>query len=168
MFVHCSAVALVCGCLFATSLCADDTEASTWSDPVNDLQARLVLVEKPRVLGVRWLVPYLELQDVRNYPNAMHVDCDERHLKIELVDKDGNVFKTRMSGSFSGPASALSEVILPNDSFMRISLECHGWGVDTSSAAMVSTYRGAWFITEKDKGKVFLLRHINQRGTARN
>ena len=151
-----SLTALVCGCLFATTLIAAEFEQAAWSEPVNGLQDRLVLVEKPRKHGVRWLVPYLELQNVKNRNAEMHVHCDERHLKIELVDKNGNVIKDRMAKERSGSVPNLGEVILPYDSFMRISLECGNWGIETSAAAMVSTDSGAWFIAEDSRGSVFL------------
>src|SRR5439155_3872913 len=60
-----------------------------WSVPTNGLQARLTLVERPKINGTRWLVPYLELRNVRDLAHPMEVQCDIRHLKIELVNAEG-------------------------------------------------------------------------------
>ncbi|HMC28672.1 MAG TPA: hypothetical protein VKM56_12855, partial [Verrucomicrobiae bacterium] len=57
-----------------------------WSDTVNGLQARLTLIEKPKLHGTRWLVPFMELRNARDLANSMEVACDNRHLKVELVD----------------------------------------------------------------------------------
>ena len=66
-----------------------ETSDAGWSEAVNGLQARLVLVEKEALHGHRWLVPYLELRNVRDLANTMEVDCSSNRLKVELVDKDG-------------------------------------------------------------------------------
>ena len=132
---------------------APEASGGRWSEAVNGLQARLQLVEKEPIHGHRWLVPYLELRNVRNLMNAMEVDCSRDRLKIELVDKDG---KPLRSGQLkrSGPTPELGKLILPFDSSMRISLECRNFGM--GGAAMVATDSGAWHISEEENGKVFL------------
>ncbi len=131
-------------------------EQGVWSPPINGLQARLELVEKPKLFGTRWLVPYLNLRNVSDIGNAMEVLCDDRHLKVELVDRDGKVVRGGSATSRSGPTPDLSLVILPHDSSMRISLECRNWGVPKNAVAMVSTDSGAWVITQQEKGNVYL------------
>jgi len=64
-------------------------ETDTWSRPTNGLRARLRFVEKPKLNGTQLLVPFLELRNVRDLAHPMEVQCDSRHLKIELVDADG-------------------------------------------------------------------------------
>src|SRR6266480_6002005 len=130
-------------------------ESDTWSVPTNGLQARLTLVERPKINGTRWLVPYLELRNVRDLAHPMEVQCDSDHLKIELVDADGK--SIGVSGlPRSGPAPDLSGIILPWDSSIRISLECKNWAIPKDAAAMVSTDSGAWVIQETERGKVYL------------
>jgi hypothetical protein len=114
------------------------------------------LVENPKLYGTRWLVPFLELRNVRDVGNQMEVQCDSRHLKIELVDSDGKVIRDGWSLMRSGPVNQLTTIILPWDSSIHISLECKNWGVPKDSAAMVSTDSGAWVILEAEKGKVYL------------
>ena len=134
----------------------DETMNHTdWSATVNGLQARLTLVEKEPKHGVRWLVPYLELRNVRDLVNAMEVDCSREHLKVELVNKDGEVVLGGWTLPRSGPAPELPTVTLPFDSSMRISLECTNWGIG-KTAAMVQTDSGAWNIAEDENGKVCL------------
>jgi hypothetical protein len=134
-------------------------DAQTWSPSVNGLQARLMLVQKGEKFGTRWLIPYLELRNVRELMNQMEVNCGNRNLKIELVDAEGNTIEDRAlamrMGDRSGPVPDLGIVILPHDSSMRISLECVNWGI-TKAAAMVSADSGAWTITDAGKGKVYL------------
>jgi hypothetical protein len=131
-------------------------EVDTWSVPTNGLQARLTLVERSKENGTRWLVPYLELRNVRNLVNQMEVQCDSHHLKIELVDADGKVIRDGWLQNRSGPRAELSTINLPLDSSIRISLECRNWGVPRDAAAMVATDSGAWVIQQSEKGKVFL------------
>ena len=54
-------------------------ESNTWSAPTNGLQARLTLVEKPKLNGTRWLVPYLELRNVRDLAHPMEIQCVVRN-----------------------------------------------------------------------------------------
>src|SRR5438034_7539799 len=95
-------------------------EADNWSVPTNGLQARLTLVEKPKLNGTRWLVPYLELRNVRDLGHPMEIQCDGHHLKIELVSADGKPIRVS-TGERSGPVPDLSRVIFPLDSSIRIS-----------------------------------------------
>jgi hypothetical protein len=139
------------------ALAADDS--APWSSSLNGLQARLVLVQKPKQFGTRWLVPYIELRNVRDLANGMEVPCGSRHLKIELVDAEGRPVTDALQaagiGNRSGPHADLGTIVLPYDSSIRISLECKNWGIP-KAAAMVSTDSGAWSITDSGKGKVFL------------
>lgn len=133
---------------------APETEA--WSAAVNGLQARLVIVEKPRKYGTRWLVPFLELRNVRDGASPMAIQCDNGHLKIELVDAAGKVVRDGNSIRRSGPVPEVGTVALPVDSFIRISLECTNWGITQNAAAMVSTDSGAWVLADSENGKVYL------------
>ena len=51
-----------------------------WSKAVNGLQARVVLVEKPRSNGTRMLHPYLELRNVDDmaYPLKVRLGGAQR------------------------------------------------------------------------------------------
>ena len=131
-------------------------ELDAWSVATNGLQARLILVERSKENGTRWLVPYLELRNVRDLANQVEVQCDRHHLMIELVDADGKVIREGWLYARSGPTAELSTISLPLDSSIRISLECRNWGVPRDAAAMVSTDSGAWVIQQSENGKVFL------------
>jgi hypothetical protein len=131
-------------------------EEEGWSRATNGLQARLTLIEKGELHGTRWLVPFFELRNVSNIGNQMEVNCDDRHLKVELVDVDGKSIRDGWLLPRSGPASELNTVILPWASSIRISLENRIWGVPTNAAAMVSTDSGALVIGEQEKGRMFL------------
>jgi hypothetical protein len=125
-----------------------------WSEAVNGLQARLELVEREKRYGTRWLVPHLELRNVRDLGNQMEVNCDNRHLKVELVDANGSPLRTGRSLPRSGPTAELNVIVLPWDSSIRLNLECKNWGIP--NAAMVATDSGAWVIQENEKGKIYL------------
>jgi hypothetical protein len=131
-------------------------DAGAWSQELNGLQLRLKLVDKGRLYGARWLVPYLELRNVRDLANQLEVNLDRRHLKVELVGADGAPVRRGSSMPRSGPTPELGVVILPHDSFMRVSLECRNWGIPKDAPAMVSADSGAWVIREDERGKVFL------------
>ena len=74
----------------------------------NGLQARITLVERPKNNGTRWLVPYLELRNVRDLANQMEIQCNSHHLKIELVDANGKSMREGWSLPRSGPVPDLS------------------------------------------------------------
>jgi hypothetical protein len=114
------------------------------------------MIEKGKLYGTRWLVPYLELRNVRDLGSRMEVNCDNHHLKVELVDAEGKSVRDGQSMPRSGPTSELNTVILPWESSIRISLENRNWGITKNAAAMVSTDSGAWVIGEHEKGRVFL------------
>src|SRR6266513_4498095 len=146
-------VALVTAGGVSDTTAADESDA--WSVPTNGLEARLTLVERPKINGTRWLVPYLELRNVRDLAHPMEVQCDSDHLKIELVGADGKPIRASALPR-TGFVPDLSRVILPLDSSIRISLECKNWGIPKDAAAMVSTDSGAWVIQEAERGKVYL------------
>jgi hypothetical protein len=137
-----------------------------WSEPINGLQARLELVEKPRLHGVRWLVPYLELRNVRDLANPMEVDCSGTCLKVELVDANGKI--RDWSGSRSGPHADPGTITLPMDSELRFSLECRNWGIPKDAEAMVSTDSGAWKFANEDNGKYFIRAKLSAEETQPN
>ena len=134
-----------------------------WSEAVNGLQARLELVEGEKINGTRRLMPYLELRNVRDLGNQMEVNCDYRHLKLELVDANGSPLRDGWSsprsgpriGGRSGPTHELNVIVLPFDSSIRLNLDCRSWGVP-KDAVMVAADSGAWVIQENEKGKVYL------------
>ena len=127
-----------------------------WSEAVNGLQARLELIEKEKLYGTRWLVPHLELRNVRDLGNQMEVNCDNRHLKVEMVDANGSPLRDRWLPPRTGPTQELNVIVLPWDGSIRLNLECRNWGVPKDAAAMVAADSGAWVIQEKEKGKVYL------------
>jgi len=146
-------LALVTASQVSSAATADESDA--WSVPTNGLQARLTLVERPKIIGTRLLVPFLELRNVRDLAHPMEVQCDSDHLKIELVGADGKPIRASALPR-TGFVPDLSRVILPLDSSIRISLECKNWGIPKDAAAMVSTDSGAWVIQEAERGKVYL------------
>lgn len=131
-------------------------DAGEWSKEVNGLRLRLKLVEKGKLYGTRWLVPYLELRNVRDLAVPVQVNLDRRHLKVELVGADGAPVRGGQSNVRSGPTPQPGTVSLPWDSSMRLSLECRNWGIPKDAPAMVSTDSGAWVLRGDENGKVFL------------
>ena len=148
-------------CLLILLLLASTAGSSTvkdvgWSTPVNGLQTRLTLVEDGKHYGTRWLIPYLELRNVRNEGGQMEVNCDRKHLIVELVNIDGEPIRSGWIMPRSGPAPELNTISLPWHSSIKLSLENNNWGIPRNAAAMVSTESGAWVLEDAEKGKVFL------------
>jgi hypothetical protein len=131
-------------------------ENDDWSEAVNGLQARLELVERGKGNGTRWLAPHLELRNVRDLGNQMEVNCDNRHLEVELVDVNGSPLRSGLAMPRSGPTHDLNVIVLPWDSSIRLNLECRNWGVPKDAAAIVTADSGAWVIQENEKGKIYL------------
>jgi hypothetical protein len=136
----------------AFSISTDDG----WSSTGNGIQSRLTLVQEQEHNGTRWLVPYLELRNVREAINQMEINCDRNHLKIELVNAKGEPIRSGWIMPRSGPPPELNTVILPWHSSITLSLENKNWGIPRNAAAMVSTDSGAWVLEDAEKGKVFL------------
>ena len=121
---------------------------------MNGLQARLELVEKEKINGTRWLVTYLELRNVRDLGNQMEVNCDYRHLKVELVDANGSQLRDGWMLPRTGPTQELNVIVLPWDSSIPVTWNA---GIGASKAdAIVAVDSGAWVIQENEKGKVYL------------
>lgn len=133
---------------------ADDEQG--WSKTVDGLQARITLIEKPKINGTRSLVPYLELRNVSDSAHALKVRCGEGHVQFELVDADGKTVRDGWTLPRSGPHADPGTIALPHDSSMRISMYCSNWGVPKDAAGMISTDSGAWVLKPEEKGKVFL------------
>jgi hypothetical protein len=132
----------------------DDDEY--WSKTVNGLQARLVLVERPKINGTRQLHPYLELRNVSDLAYPLKVRCDTGHVKFELVGTDGKVIRSGWSLPRSGLHLDPGTVVLPFDSSIRIGMRCSNWGIPKDAPAMIATDSGAWVLQKEEKGKVFL------------
>jgi len=146
---------LVVSVLSAAEVAPPD-KANSWSKPINGLQARITLVEKPKNYGVRWLVPYLELRYVGDIANPLKVRCGEQHVKFELITADGKVVRGGQSLHRSGPHADPGTIVLPFDSSIRISMACVNWGIPKNATAMVSTDSSAWILGPKEKAKVYL------------
>jgi hypothetical protein len=139
-------------------------DADGWSREVSGLEARLTLVDRGIGNGTRWLVPYLELRNVRDAGNPMEVNLDGRRLQVELVGEEGKPLGLRPRPGHSGPVGPLGTVTLPRDSTIRISLAIGGWSVPKGADALVDSRRGAYFVYEREKGKVFLRATLTAEG----
>jgi len=153
-----ASLALLCAGPRAAPARAGSTQddAGEWSKEVGGLQVRLKLAEKGKLYGTRWLVPYLELRNVRDLAAPLQVNLDRRHLKVELIGEDGVPVRSGWSLPRSGPTPEPGTVSLPWDSSMRLSLECRNWAMPRDAPAMVSTDSGAWVMRDDENGKVFL------------
>jgi hypothetical protein len=155
-------IAVVCA-LLAQRASAQTNAVGDWSTPTNGLTARLVLVQKvpthvDPIPGTRWLVPYLELRNVRNLANPMEVDCGRGHLQVELLDAEGRPAKlhSRRTMYHFGPACLLGTIVLPLESSISISLECKTWSIPHNAVAMISADSGAWVLDEIERDQVYL------------
>lgn len=127
-----------------------------WSKAVNGLQARVVLVEKPRFNGTRMLYPYLELRNVENMAEPLKVRLDRAHVKFALVDAEGKLTGSGQLLPRSGPHSDPGTISLPLDSTLRVGMHCTNWGIPRDAAAMIATDSGVWVLKPEQKRKVFL------------
>lgn len=131
-------------------------EAASWSEASHGLQARITLVERPRINGTRSLVPYLELRNVGDSAEPLKVRCGSGHVRFELVGADGKVLRDGSAQPRSGPHPDPGTVALPFDSSIRIGMHCNNWGVPKDAAAMIATDSGAWVLQSQERAKVFL------------
>jgi hypothetical protein len=135
-------------------------EVGEWSGSVNGLQARLILVEKPKFPGVRWMVPYLELRNASDVGNPMEVRCgggrERENLKVELLDAAGTPITEPGFIARSGPTPYVGTLYLPWDSVIRFSLECTNWNGPAPGTTAIHTNSWAWSIRPAQKGRVFL------------
>ena len=139
--------------LFAATV-SSVSKDNDWSPAVNGLQVRLSLGEAKNHRGTRRIVPYLELRNIRDLVNQMEVNCDRHHLKVELVNKNGEPIQ-RETPPASGLSSELNTIVLPMNSSMTISLEAQSW-MTPKAAAVVVTRNDAWLLSDADNGNLFL------------
>ena len=132
-----------------------------WSKPIRGVEARISLVERPKVNGTRSIVPYLELRNVSDVANPIHVACGRDHVKFELTDSEGKVVREGWTLGRSGPHADPGTITLPFDSSIRIGMHCTNWGVPKDAAGMIATDSGAWILQPEEKGSVFLRVTIN-------
>ena len=149
------ALALIVALVATNRSWGETGDSDSWSQSTNGLQARITLVEKPKEFGTRWIVPYLELRNVRDMVHPMEVRCDRQHVRFDLVDSAAHVVTNHSSLVRSGPVPDLGTIVLPFDSTIRISMECRNWGIP-KAAAMISTDSGAWVIEDSQRGRVFI------------
>lgn len=148
-----------------SSLSGAEPVNDDWSPTVHGLQARVVLVQKAKVAGTRKLVPCLELQNVSDNGEPMHINCDKPHIKFELVDANGKMIRDGALEDRSGPHSDPGIISLPYDSSIRISMDCNNWGVSRNQAAMINTDSGTWTLKPEEKGRVYLRMTIHRDAT---
>ena len=137
---------------------ASDDKGDNWSESSKGVVARINLVERTAVNGTRSIVPFLELRNIGDVGNPLHIPCGRENVKFELVDKDGNVVRDGSSSALSrsGPHADPGTIVLPVDSSINIGMGCRNWGVPKDAAAMISTDSGVWVLTDEEKGHVLL------------
>jgi hypothetical protein len=139
--------------LFASPVSAGAKD-DDWSPVVNGLQARLTLDEGEQYRAARRFFPYLELKNERNLVEQMEVNCDERHLIVELVNQDGEPVQRAMPPS-SGFSPEIKILALPWRSSIKVRLEGTSW-MSPPQGFVVVTTSGAWILSDADNGNVFL------------
>jgi len=152
---------LVAASLFSAFAAASDSstikdDGKDWSKPIEGVVAKITLTERPAINGTRSIVPYLELRNVSDVGNPLHVPCGSGHVKFELIDANGKIIRGGWGQSRSGPHADPGTIVLPFDSSIRIGMYCSNWGVPKDAAAMIATDSGAWVLMPKEKGTVFL------------
>ena len=138
-----------------TSSVSSGSKNDDWSPAVNGLQARLTLGGGEKYHATWRFFPYLELRNVRDQVEQMEVNCDRHHLKVELVNKDGEPLQRSMPPS-SGFSTELKTIVLPVQSSINIRLEGQSWMAPPKGAPVVTTLNDAWELNDADNGNVFL------------
>src|SRR5437762_3513649 len=98
---------IMIGTGIALSISTDDG----WSSTVNGIQSRLTLVQKKEHNGTRWLVPYLELRNVREPVNQIEINCDRNHLTMVSTDSGAWVLEDAEKGKVFLRATVTNEPI---------------------------------------------------------
>jgi len=127
-----------------------------WSDPTNNIEFRIILEEKGRIVGTRSIVPYLEVRNVADGGSSIHVKCGDGYVEFELVGKDGKVIRDGWIQPRSGGHPDPGTLIVPPNSTIRIGMYCSNWGIPANAAGMIATDSGAWVLRANENGKVFL------------
>ena len=148
---------LVLSFFLISCLVAEDKKENGWSKAVNGLQARVVLKEGKRVNSHLKLDPYLELKNVSNEGMSMKVNVNDRYVRFELLDKDGELIPAKDT-RFSGVEYELEQLLLPYKSQLQFFAGKGGFAYSASSKAsvVIECSGGPWVLTEKDNGQVFL------------
>jgi hypothetical protein len=135
---------------------ADPEGASSWSTPVNRLQARLSFVQKDAVNGTPIIATYLELKNVSDSATVMEIPLDPWKIRFMVTDAAGKVVKPD-NGPFDGMSVELGALRLPWDSSLRFNISSCGAGIPNGQAGLLDLgVSQDWVFKSGDKGTYYL------------
>jgi len=117
-----------------------------WSNPVNGLQARIVLKRTHVFAGTPIISPFLELRNVTNVMNPMPVHWTRESMKFRVLDAQGRELPEAPS-AHSGPVIDKIDLVLPLRSTLTFDVSMGGLGISPDKAGQLET----WVFKRDDK-----------------
>jgi hypothetical protein len=129
---------------------------SSWSSPVNGLQARLILARTQPENGTILIATHLELCNVSYGAGVMEVPFKDSAIQFEVVSEQGEKLAPT-NQSFDGISIKVGTLRLPFDSCLRFNISEHGSGIPKNQAAALDLGVGqSWVIRRGDKRAYYL------------
>jgi hypothetical protein len=148
----------VCLLGLATWSIASDAEDSSWSKPVNGLQAQITMKETQVVNGTRIVSAYLTLRNVSGITGSMMVEFNSSKLSVQVVDEMGNELSRPEAVSYSGGRYMAADLLLPYDSSLTFNVSQSGLGIPKGKTALLDFGpKDCWIIDAAD-GKTYFLK----------
>lgn len=145
-------------CLFVltTSVLAGDSDDKAWSEPVNGVQAQIVMKESKIVNETSIISTYLTLRNVSDVGNPMKVQWQNSKLTFRVVDEKGNELP-KANGAYDGGRTFDVELVIPYDSSLTFNVSQVGLGIPKGKAALLDFGPlNSWIIDKADGKKYFL------------
>jgi len=112
-------------------------EEAIWSEPVNDLRARIEFKRREIVNGTPILATYLVLKNVRNGLGGMSLPWSTDHLKFSVVDDPGNEVRNESMNYSGGGGLGVTELIIPNRGELKVDISYSGLGIPADKLALI-------------------------------
>jgi len=142
--------------------CRPKSEGSSWSEPVNGIQARLVVATSEVINDTPIISTYLALRNVSDMANPIRIDWADAEITFAVINEAGNPIPRAMGPSYNGCYAPLSEIVLPHDSTLTFNISRRGLGIPAGKAALIDLgIPDCWILEKTGREKYFLMGTLN-------
>ena len=111
-------------------------DVSSWSSPVNGLQARLSLERGKTLNGTPLISTYLELRNVADIGNVMELPLNLNSIQFEVVDERDKILP-QGPNVYDEVTVEVGMLRMPHDSYLRLNISHQGAGVPKNHGALL-------------------------------
>jgi hypothetical protein len=142
--------------------CRPKSEGSSWSEPVNGIQARFTLVTSEVINNTPIISTYLTLRNVSDVANPIRIDWASAEINFAVINEAGNPVPRAIDLIYNGCYVPLSEIVLPHDSTLTFNISRRGLGIPAGKAALIDLgIPDCWILEKTGREKYFLKGTLN-------